>query len=181
MIDNSIVFYIASFLLIGFAFLSMILKNIIYSLLCAIMVFFSASIIFYMLGSEYNAIIQAVIYGLAVPVIIGLSIMFTTGKQSNSKKGFTLPYITLLSGAIFVLALIYVIMISLAMLPESFHLTEISQFNSYEVMSAFARGIFMDYVWAFELLSLLLTVVIAGFSLFGGKLKYKKGENKTNV
>ena len=181
MIDNSIVFYIASFLLVGFAFLSILLKNIIYSLLCAIMVFFSASILFYMLGSEYNAIIQAAIYGLAVPVIIGLSIMFTTGKQSNSKKGFTLHYITLLSGAIFVLALIYVIMISLAMLPESFHLTEIQQFNSYEVMSAFARGIFMDYVWAFELLSLLLTVVIAGFSLFSGKVKFRKGENKTNV
>ena len=38
-----------------------------------------------MLGSEYNAIIQAAIYGLAVPVIIGISIMFTTGK-GNSKK-----------------------------------------------------------------------------------------------
>ena len=181
MIDNQIVFYIASFLLIGFAFLSMLFKNIIYSLLCAIMVFFSASIIFYLLGSEYNAIIQAAIYGLAVPVIIGLSIMFTSGKQTNSKKGFTLPYITILSGAVFVLAFTYVIMISLAMFPESFHLTELSQFNSYEVMSAFARGIFMDYVWAFELLSLLLTVVIAGFSLFGGKLKINKGENKTNV
>ena len=86
MINNPIIFYIASVLIIGFAFGSMIMKNIIYSLLCAIMVFFSASIIFYMLGSEYNAIIQAAIYGFAVPIIIGLSIMFTTGKQENKKK-----------------------------------------------------------------------------------------------
>ena len=171
MIDNPIVFYIASFLIVVFGLLSMFLKNIIYSLLCAIMVFFSAAIIFYILGSEYNAIIQAAIYGFAVPVIIGLSIMFTTGQNNNSKKGFTLPYITLLAGAIFVLALVYVIMISLAMIPDSFHITELAQFNSYEVMSAFARGIFIDYVWAFELLSLLLTVVVAGFTLLSIKRK----------
>ena len=174
MIDNPIVFYIASFLIIGFALFSMFFKNIIYSLLCAIMVFFSASIFFYILGSEYNAIIQAAIYGFAVPIIIGLSIMFTTRTQSKTKNGFTLPYITLLSGAIFILALVYVIMISLAMIPDAFHLTEIAQINSYELMSSFARGIFMDYVWAFELLSLLLTVVIAGFTVLnkkrGGKI-----------
>ena len=177
MIDNPIIFYIASFLIIGFGLLSMFLKNIIYSLLCAIMVFFSASVFFYMLGSEYNAIIQAAIYGFAVPIIIGLSIMFTTGKKSNSKKGFTLPYITILAGGIFILGLIYVIMISLVMLPDSFRMTELAQVNSYEVMSSFARGIFMNYVWAFELLSLLLTIVIAGITLSNRKL-LKKGGRK---
>ena len=80
MISNPIIFYIASALIITSACISMFAKNIIYSLLAAILVFFSVSVIFYMLGSEYNAIIQAAIYGFAVPVIIGLSIMFTTGK-----------------------------------------------------------------------------------------------------
>jgi len=180
MIDNPIIFYIVSLLIIGFSLLSMFLKNIIYSLLCAIIVFFSTSILFYILGSEYNAIIQAVIYGFAVPVIIGLSIMFTTGKNTESKRGLTLPYITVLAGAIFILALIYVIMISLAMMPDSFHFTDIAQPNSYEVISAFARGIFMDYVWGFEILSLLLTVIIAGFSLLSGENKttLKKGGKK---
>ena len=173
MINNPIVFYISSFLVISFAILSMVLKNIIYSLLCAIMVFFSVSIIFYLLGSEYNAIIQAVIYGLAVPVIIGLSIMFTTGKKS-SKKGLVLPYLTVFSSFLFIMAFVYVIMISLAMNPDSFHITELSQFNSYDVISEFARGIFIDYVWAFELLSLLLTIVIAGITVICIK---KRGEN----
>jgi NADH-quinone oxidoreductase subunit J len=175
MINNPVIFYIASFLIIGFALLSMFLKNIIYSLLAAIMVFFSASVFFYILGSEYNAIIQFAIYGLAVPVIIGLSIMFTSGKEGCSQKGFTLPYLTILAGIIFVMAFIYVIMISLAMLPDTFRIGELAQQNSFEVISAFAKGIFMDYVWAFELLSLLLTVVIAGFSIInirkkGGKV-----------
>ena len=171
MINNPVVFYIASFLIISFALLSVFLKNIIYSLLCAVMVFFSASIFFYILGSEYNAIIQAAIYGLAVPVIIGISIMFTTGKGKNRRES-VLPMITILAGALFIMAFIYILMISLAMLPDSFHVMELVPFNSYDVISEFARGIYIDYVWAFELLSLLLTIVIAGFTLFrikGGK------------
>ena len=172
MINNPVVFYIASFLIIAFALLSMFLKNIIYSLLCAIMVFFSASIFFYILGSEYNAIIQAAIYGLAVPVLIGVSIMFTTGR-GNKTKDSVLPSVLLIAGALFIMAFIYVFMISLAMLPDSFHIMETVPFNSYDVISEFARGIYIDYVWAFELLSLLLTIVIAGFTLY--KIRHNKG------
>ncbi len=186
MINNPIIFYIASFILIGFALMSMLFKNIIYSLLCAIMVFFSASIFFYILGSEYNAIIQAAIYGLAVPIIIGLSIMFTTRKNKPYKESL-LSYITIISSILFIMALIYVIMISLVMTPDSFRFMELVQFNSYDVISEFARGIFIDYVWAFELVSLLLTIIIAGFTLFSGRLKVESGklkknkENRTNV
>lgn len=175
MINNPVVFYTASVLIITFALLSMFLKNIIYSLLAAIMVFFSASIFFYILGSEYNAIIQAAIYGIAVPVIIGISIMFTTG-QNNIKKESILPIITIASGLLFIMAFVSVLMISVAMLPDTFHLMELQQFNSYDVISEFARGIFIDYVWAFELLSLLLTIVIAGLTLFSGKRKSKCGK-----
>ncbi len=164
MINNPIIFYIASFLIITFALCSMFLKNIIYSLLCAIMVFFTASIFFYTLGSEYNAIIQAVIYGIAVPVIIGLSVMFTTGKNKTQKSS-VLPLVLAIGTALFVMAFVYVIMISLAMSPDSFHFMDIQQFNSYDVISEFTRGIFIDYVWAFELLSLLLTIIIAGFTM----------------
>ena len=84
MISNPVIFYIAAFILILFALLSMFLKNVIYSLLAAVMVFFDAALLFYVLGSEYNAIIQAAIYGLAVPVIIGVSIMFTNGKTKEN-------------------------------------------------------------------------------------------------
>lgn len=174
MINNPVIFYIASVLILGFALGAMFLKNIIYSLLCAIMVFFSASIFFYILGSEYNAIIQAAIYGIAVPVIIGLSIMFTTGKN-NSQKESTLPFVTIIASLLFVMAFIYIIMISLAMIPDSFHFMEIQQFNSYDTLSDFARGIFIDYVWAFELLSLLLTIIIAGFTVLDKK--HRKGRS----
>ena len=176
MINNPIIFYIASVLIISFAFVSMFAKNIIYSLLAAIVVFFSASIFFYILGSEYNAIIQAAIYGFAVPVIIGLSVMFTN-KKEIPKQNFTLSYLSIISMAIFILAFVYILMISFVIVPNTFHFSEIAQINPYDVISAFARGIFIDYVWAFELLSLLLTIIIAGLTMLG----IKKHGGKRNV
>ena len=165
MISNPVFFYIASFILIIFAIITIFAKNIIYSLLASIMTFLASSIIFYILGSEYNAIVQAAIYCLAVPVIIGLSIMFTTHKKEPLKHK-TIPYITILSSIIFVMASVYLIMISLVMLPDTFNIMEPAQINSREVILAFSKGIFSNYVWGFELVSLLLTIVIAGLSLF---------------
>ena len=165
MLTNPIVFYTASFILIIFAIVSMFAKNIINALLAAIMVFFASAIVFYLLGSEYNAIIQAAIYGLAVPIIIGVSIMFTTGKNDTGKNN-SISYLTILASAVFVMAFVYIIMISLIMLPDTFNIMEISHTSSREVISAFGKGIFKNYVWGFELISLLLTIVIAGLSMF---------------
>ena len=75
MLNNPVFFYIASVGIILFALLSLFAKNVIYSLLWAILVFFFGAVIFFILGSEYNAIIQAAVYGLAVPIIIGISII----------------------------------------------------------------------------------------------------------
>lgn len=165
MISNPIIFYSATGLILVFSMLALCFKNLIYSLLSSVMVFFGAALIFYILGSEYNAIIQAAIYGLAVPVIIGVSIMFTKGKH-EAGKGFTLPYLTMLFGGIFVLAFVYLMMMSLAIMPDTFHLMGLAQTTSMDNISAFSKGIFVNYVWAFELVSLLLTIVIAGISIF---------------
>ena len=171
MISNPIIFYIASALIITSAVAAMMLKNVIYSLLASIIVFFSASIIFYMLGSEYNAIIQAAIYGFAVPIIIGLSIMFTTGKQEGGKNNI-LSLIILIVSVIFGVLFIDILVISNLKFPEIFRMTELVQSSAFDVISQFAKGIFIDYVWAFELLSLLLTMIIAGFVMISSKKGY---------
>lgn len=174
MLNNPVFFYIASVGIILFALLSLFAKNVIYSLLWAILVFFFGAVIFFILGSEYNAIIQAAVYGLAVPVIIGVSIMFRGKPQKDDSgvKKFVLPYVTIMCAGIFVLAFVYLIMMSLVMMPDTFHLMEAVHITAFDNISAFAKGIFVDYVWAFELVSLLLLIVIAGISMLerrGGK------------
>ena len=56
--NNPIIFYSAAFLMLLFAILTLSFRNIFYSLISAIVVFFFAGMFFYLLGSEYNAVIQ---------------------------------------------------------------------------------------------------------------------------
>ena len=169
MIDNPVIFYSAAFMIIAFALAALFSRNVIYSLLASVCVFYLGALFFYILGSEYNEIIQAAIYGLAVPVILGISIMFRGKygqKQKNEQRKFTVPYIMLMCAGIFCLAFVYLVMISLVMLPDTFNFTGMPEISAYDNILAFAKGIFINYVWAFELVSLLLTIVIAGFSMF---------------
>lgn len=160
--DNPIIFYPAAMLMILSAVLAIKFKNIFYSLLFAILVFFSAGLFFYLLGSEYNAIIQIAIYGVAVPVILGLAIMFTDLRNDDSEKNkpnVLLNILLFILGTIFVLAMLFVIS------PYNFEIISISEVNPQGNLSAFSEGIFINYVWAFELISIILTIIIAGLAM----------------
>lgn len=169
-IFNPIVFYPSAIIMIVFAILAIKFKNIFYSLLSAIMVFFLAGMFFYVLGSEYNAIIQIAIYGLAIPVVLGLAVMFTNLKKDDKKISINpkIKYTMLLTGGLFLLSLIYLILMSLVMNPVGFNINYSSN-TSLQVIEAFAKGIFVKYVFAFEIVSLILTIVVAGITIFNQK------------
>lgn len=171
MMYSSIIFYPVAVLMILFAVLTIKFKNIFYSLLSAITVFFLAGLVFYVLGSEYNAIIQIAIYGVAVPVVLGLAVMFTNLKKEEciKKKSSNIKYLVILAAGIFVLALTYLIMTSLLVSPVGFNEMEGVSNTSVQVLSTFGHGIFVKYVWAFELVSLILTMIVVGIALLDKK------------
>ena len=84
-------------------------------------------------------------------------------RQRNGQEGIAMIIVVCIMAVL--------VMMSLAMMPDTFHNMELVQVNAFDTIRAFARGIFIDYVWAFELVSLLLTIVIAGFGL----IKFRKG------
>ena len=176
-IDNPIVFYPVATLLIVFAGLTIYFKNIFYSLLSAIAVFFITALFFYVLGSEYNAVIQVAIYGLAIPVVLGVAIMFTSNEQKEKEvdrnKTRTFLNIILFIGGIFILTLIYIFLISFLIVPEGFNFSDSLIINPKTSINLFRNGIFKDYVFAFEVISLILTIIVAGLTMFKkeGKLK----------
>lgn len=171
--ENAIIFYSLSALILIFAGLTIKFKNIFYSLLSAMVTFLLVGVLFYILGSEYNAIIQAAVYGLAVPVILGIAIMFTdTNKENKCEVSGKLKALMFLVCGLFILAMVYLVMTSLIFNSQGFNITEETLPNSMEVIQAFSRGIFVKYVWAFELVSVILTMVIIGLIVInkrGGK------------
>lgn len=170
---ENFVFYSISVLILTFAILTILLKNIYYSLLSAMLVFILTSIIFYLLGSEYNAVIQFAIYGFAVPVIIALAVMFTGGENiKKSDNALEKKMVILLIGTIFTLSVVYLVLTSYAIVPESFNIiSESSAGNSYNIPDLFSKSLYSKYVFAFEVFSLILTLVAAGLTIF------KRGKN----
>ncbi len=166
-IFNPLIFYPAAILMIVFALLTLKFKNIFYSLISAIMLFFIVGLLFYVLGSEYNAVVQIAIYGVAVPIILGLAIMFTDLKKDSESVGKIsgIKFFAILFGGVFVLAVFYLILTSLLVSPMGFDVTEVVGNSSVQVLNAFGHGIFIKYVWAFELVSLILTITVVGLTL----------------
>ena len=115
-----------------------------------------------MLGSEYNAVIQIAIYGVAVPVVLGLAIMFTNMKKDNYSE--TKP--SKLSFILFLMALFFIIAMLTVISPYNFDVLSLSKLNTHSNILAFGEGIYIKHVFAFELVSLLLTMIIVGLTMF---------------
>lgn len=164
-IDNPIIFYPSALLMILLALFAIGLKDIFRSLLCAIAVFFLAGLVFYVLGSEYNAVIQIAIYGVAVPIILGLAIMFTShGISKNKTKASNLKYVIFFTSGLFILAITYLVLTSLVISPSGFNLSEQIGGTTIQTISAITSGIFVKYVYAFELFSIILTLIVIGLT-----------------
>lgn len=165
---KSVIFYGFAAVLILFAVLSIFSYRIIWSLLFAVGVFFSTSGIFFILGAEYNAVVQIAIYGIAIPILFVFGIMFTADKMDKSTYLTVKPRLlfSFFSVGLLFMALIYLIATSLSLTSNSkWILTkQTMSINMYQMFKALTDGIFVNYVYAFELLSVLLLVVVVGIS-----------------
>ena len=161
---NPIVFYPSAILMILFALLAIKFHNIFYSLISAMIVFILAGLFFYVLGSEYNAIVQIAIYGVAVPIVLGLAIMFTNNRKSLNESSKSNIW-TFVVASIFILALVYLLLASFSINPNGFNLTDSVSGAYNKSLWVFGQGLFIKYVWAFELVSLILTMVVAGLTI----------------
>lgn len=165
---KSLIFYGFAGAIILFALLSIFSFRILYSLLGAVCVFFATAGIYFILGADYNAVIQIAIYGIAIPILFVLAIMFTSDKLDKKiyitlKPRFFFTFLGI--GALF-LTLIYLIATSLSLNSNSaWILQKQTMFiNKYQMFNALSEGFFVNYVLAFELFSILLLIVIIGIS-----------------
>ena len=165
---KALIFYGFAGATIFFALLSVFSLRIIYSLVCAICVFFTAAAIYFLLGADYNAVVQIAIYGIAIPVLFVMARMFTPDKLDKKtyitlKPRFFFSFLGL--GGLF-LSLIYLMATSLSLSSNSAWILQkqTMSINKYQMFSAISDGFFSNYVVAFELFSILLLIVIVGIS-----------------
>lgn len=165
---KSLTFYGFAGAIILFALLSVFSFRILYSLLSAVCLFFLTAGIYFLLGADYNAVVQIAVYGIAVPILFILAIMFTADKEDKKtyitfKPRFFFSFLGL--GVLF-LSLFYLILISLGLSSNSAWIMQkqTMSINKYQMFNAIANGFFVNYALAFELFSILLLLVVVGIS-----------------
>lgn len=165
---KSLIFYGFSGALIVFALFSLFSNRILYSLLSAICVFLTAAGLFYLLGAEYNAVIQIALYGVAIPILFVLAIMFTADSQDKKIYLTVQPrlFFSFLGLGVLFLSLVYLMATALSLNSSSAWIMQkqTMSINKYQMFSSLSNLLFGDYVVAFELFSILLLVVVVGIS-----------------
>ena len=162
---EAVVFYPTAFVLLILALVSVFTERIVNSLVAAIAVFFLVALVFYLLGAEYKAVMQLSIYGLAVPILLAIALMFTNTR--NEKGSSTLGirrYLVYCAISLIVLGLVYLIAVSLNITQGETFALRLTEINSYRVFDAIVEGFFGPYLVAFELVSVLLFAVVVGVS-----------------
>lgn len=165
---KSLIFYGFAGGIILFALVSVFSNRILYSLLSAICLFFMAAGIFFLLGADYNAVIQIAIYGVAVPILFILAIMFTADKEDKKIYITFKPrlFFSFFGIGVLFLSLFYLILTSLNLSSNSDWIMQkqTMAINKYQMFNAISQGFFVNYAFAFELFSILLLIVVVGIS-----------------
>ncbi len=162
---EAVIFYPTAFALLILALLSVFTEKIVNSLVAGIAVFFLTALIFYLLGAEYNAVMQLSVYGLAVPILLAIALMFTNTR--NEKGSSTLGvrrYLVYCAISLIILGVVYLIAVSLNITQGETFASKMTELNSYRVFDAIVEGFFGPYLVAFELVSVLLYAVVVGVS-----------------
>lgn len=167
---KTLIFYGFAGLILLFSVLSIFANKILYSLIFAVCVFFSVAGVFFLLGADYNAVIQISVYGITIPILFVLAIMFTSDKEDKRIYLSFSPrfYLAFLSLGVLFSSLMYLIVTSLSLSANSDWILEKQTMflNKYQMFKSISDGFFTNYVFAFELFSILLLMLVVGISTF---------------
>ena len=165
-IFTSIIFYLCAVNLIFSSIFTILSRKIIYSIIFAVIVFFTVGIIFLFLSAEYNAIVQIAVYGIAIPILFVLAIMFTSYNIDKTVYlSFTPRFIfTVISAILFVLTLFNILLISSSVIEWLFTPQAVISINRYEIFKAISDGLYIKFLLSFEMVALLALSVIVGLS-----------------
>jgi len=158
----SIVFYIASALLIGSAAMVVTARNPVHAVLFLILAFFNAAVLFLIAGAEFLAMILVIVYVGAVAVLFLFVVMMLDIDFTQLREGFQryLP-VGLAVASVLLLELFFVLggrqiapgAMTAHLAPSAVALTN---------TDAIGRVLYTDYVLLFQLAGLVLLVAMIG-------------------
>lgn len=150
-------FYIFAGVAVAGALTVILQRHPIYSALALIVVMVSLSVIYLLLGAEFMAAIQVIVYAGAIMVVFVFVIMLlNAGREEASQKSLLTRSLGLPVLGIF---LVQMVLVLVTEFPE----TTLSLSGSFQGSAhSIGRLLFRDYVLPFEITSLLILIAILG-------------------
>lgn len=173
---SPILFYIVASGLLLMAVGVVFSPRVIYSILCAFIAFILTAFIYFMLNAPFNAAVQIAIYGVAVSILFIFAVMMT-GYHKEKNLYIAIAPRTLLAAAGIFFTLLSMLIFAIEdyreELVDSLITTKLAAF--FDTTLSIAKGIFTDYIFAYEILSVFLLIAVVGV---GAILTFKKMEGK---
>lgn len=172
---ESIVFYVFAALTVIGALGVISMKNAVQAVLCLVLTFFSAAVLWMLLEAEFLAVTLVLVYVGAVMVLFLFVVMMLDVDYASLKSGFT-KYLPL--GIITALALfgaIYWVIRSEALgdMPEP-----AKHSADYSNVTVLGKLLYTDYFYAFEIAGVILLVaIVAAISLTFRGRRDRRGQS----
>ncbi len=177
---TAIAFYVSSAILIAAAFMVIVARNPVHSVLFLIAAFFNAAALFVLLGAEFLAMILMIVYVGAVAVLFLFVVMMLDVDFAELKRGagqYLLPGIAV--GGLLALELILVIAMRWNFAPNAAQAIAAAAPAGVSNTVALGRILYTDYIYYFQVAGLVLLVAMIGAIVL--TLRHRPGVKRQSV
>lgn len=158
-----IIFYLFAAITLVSAFFVVTTRNIVYSAFNLLLTFFGVAGIYVLLGADFIAIVQIIVYVGGILVLILFGVMLTNKITNIQIKTGTLQIVPA------VLAVVLLAGTLIRMFLNTEWKSSATQLPSQTTAFALGRLLLTDYVLIFELLGILLLVALIGAATIARK------------
>lgn len=173
-----LLFYVCGAICVVTASMLLISRNTVYCVLALVTNFCSLALVYYALSAPLVAAIQVIVYAGAIMVLFLFVIMFLdlkgmAGKEKASQSAFR-RLAAILGMALFVEMVLIITpgFLKINSGIENPSAEALARAN-YGQIASFSKELFVDYMWPFELVGVLLMVALLGVVVLA-----KRGEDK---
>lgn len=158
-----IVFYLFAAITLVSAFVVVTARNIVYSAFSLLFTFFGVAGLYVLLGADFIAVVQLMVYVGGILVLILFGVMLTNKITNIQIKTGTLQIIPAILGA----ALMAGVLIKI--FTGTNWKSQMAQYPAQTTAYALGRILLTDYVLIFELLGILLLIALIGAATIARK------------
>lgn len=154
---NGLAFAVLAFACVGGAVAMVSTRNIVHAAFWLLEISVAAAGLFFLLNADYVALVQLLVYAVAVAVLMVFSIMITLRRLEDAVRPRDFSALAAGLAVLFCALMIYVL--------RNFHVAHAQSFPAVVPdIAAFARLLFAPKGWTlpFEIASLILTAALVG-------------------